>query len=78
MASVQATVLLDSYRWHETYGDASSPVLEAAKGDKISVSADEFERGAAMTPPGLAKPSSKSAKAAANEADTADDTAADE
>jgi hypothetical protein len=57
--SVKAIVLVDSYAWHETFGDARSPVNEASKGDEITVSADEFERGSNTTPMGLAKKDSK-------------------
>ena len=67
MANVDAVVLLDTYRWHDKSNDPTTPVNEADKGEKISVSAEEFKRGTEMTPPGLAKAGSKEAKAAASD-----------
>lgn len=64
MATVKAVVLVDGYRYRETFGDRDAPVLEAGKGDEIEVSQEEFDRGAAMEPVALAKPRSDAAKAA--------------
>lgn len=58
---VEAVVLFDGYRYHEKTGDFDSPIVDAHKGDKITVSAAEFERGVAMG--GLAKAGDKDAQA---------------
>lgn len=71
--TVKAVVLLDGYAYHEVSGDPTTKRFDvtppagtsSAKGVEIEVSQAEFDRGAAMTPPGLAKPRSDEAKAAA-------------
>lgn len=62
--TVDAVVLLDSYSWHDDPRDPTSPRNDAVKGDKVTVSAEEFDRAQAMTPQGLAKPGSDEAKVA--------------
>ncbi len=62
-ASVDAVVLLDTYSWYDDPADPTSPRNDAVKGDKVSVSPEEFDRSQAMTPHGLAKPGSDEAKA---------------
>lgn len=51
---VKATVLLDTYSWYEKFGDTSSTVNIASRGDRINVSQQEMDRGRSMTPAGLA------------------------
>jgi len=63
--AVTAIVLTDTYGWHDVSNDGTTPRNEAFKGDKISVSKDEFERGSTTKPPGLAKVGSDEAKDAA-------------
>jgi hypothetical protein len=68
--TVKAVVLVDRYSHHNDFGDPASGVTSypdqatdgSAKGTEIEVSAEEFERGASMTPPALAKAGSKEAK----------------
>lgn len=71
--TVTAVVLLDTYRWHDECNDPTTPVNEADKGEKITVSADEFKRSQKMTPPGLAKIGSDKAKVAEDGGDTSDE-----
>lgn len=52
---MNATVLVDVYRWKDDPADPNSPTLEAGRGDTIDVSDAEFQRAQDMTPPGLAK-----------------------
>ena len=74
-AKVRAVILADSYAYHEVSGDPSTPRIDVrppegkptAKGVEIEVSQKEFDRGAAMTPPALAKAGSKEAKTALQE-----------
>lgn len=61
--AVTAVVVSDSYAWHEVCNDPSTPRHDAAKGDKITVSAAEFERSQEMSPKALAKTGSDKAKA---------------
>lgn len=69
---VKAAILADSYAYHEVSGDPSTPRVDVsrpegaqtAKGVEIEVSQAEFDRGAAMTPPALAKVGSPEAKRA--------------
>ena len=63
--TVDAVVVSDTYGWHETSSDPTTPRHDAVKGDKITVSKDEFERGSTTNPPGLAKVGSDEAKDAA-------------
>lgn len=66
----EGVVLVDVYRWYD--GDDSTPweptgqLKEAAKGEKVSVPNDYFEH--ALENEQLAKPRSKDAKAASDEA----------
>lgn len=57
---VEAVVLFDGYRYHEKTGDFDSPIVDAHKGDKITVSAAEFERGSGLG--GLARADDKDAQ----------------
>lgn len=72
-ATVDAIVLLDTYRWHDESNDPTTPVNEADRGEKIKVSAAEFKRGSEMTPPGLGKAGSKEAKDATSDEPPADE-----
>lgn len=66
-STVKAVVVADSYAWHETANDPSTARHDAAKGETITVSTEEFERSQEMTPHGLAKPGSDEAKVALGE-----------
>jgi hypothetical protein len=61
---VQARVLLDSYDYYEECENPETPLHSASKGDVISVSKDEFDRGLNMVPQALAKASDKDARTA--------------
>lgn len=71
-STVEAVVLLDTYRWHDESNDPTTPVNEADKGEKIKVSAAEYKRGSTMTPPALAKTGSSEAKAVKSDEPPAD------
>lgn len=67
--TVDAVVLLDSYSWHDDPRDPTSPRNDATKGEKVTVSAEEFDRAQDMTPQGLGKPGSDEEKVATGELD---------
>jgi hypothetical protein len=77
---VKAVILADGYAYHEVSGDPSTPRVDVrppegsntAKGIEIEVSQAEFDRGAAMTPPALAKVDSPEAQTGL--AEVADDS----
>ena len=71
--TVTAVVLTDSYGWHDDHKDPTSPRNDAVKGEKITVSKAEFDRGSTTNPQGLAKAGSDKAKAAENGDDTQDE-----
>lgn len=61
---MKARVLLDTYSYHEKVNDPSTPTHTASKGDEISVSQEEFDRGKNMVPTALAKASDTEARTA--------------